>query len=395
MGALGDLLELVATSQNRWSSFEATVTQYCHSERQRIASERSQSFMVKRSSPPGEPTNTFENAVKDRTTTAHLWAKSVYSYRVEVPLDDSAADEGVNAEGTGRADYLAVRQGDESWARNHDGIFTTHSANTAFGPPDFTGWTSVLDPERLFAGQEVTPDGVGDIDGRATLRARLKGKGDASVRVMGPGGMAIFPGWLGDETTVELDSVTGVVLALSTMVDGEVMRSFKLTAVRVNEAIDEGLFTERPPDGAELQPLIKQPEPVEIVAANLPFTLFVPEGKNCAAFVPPKRNDHPVRVMLHVLPEFSRIRAMPPSGIITPAQLIESASPEAVADPSTWTELQLTSGPAWVWEPEGGGEVHVRVDRGGTCIWLRGLHDRAELLALVDSLVAVLPTVNN
>ena len=50
-----------------------------------------------------------------------------------------------------------------------------------------------------------------------------------SVRVMRPGGMAIFPGWLGDETTVEL------------------------------------------------------------VAAQLSFTLFVPEGKNCAAFVPPKR----------------------------------------------------------------------------------------------------------
>jgi hypothetical protein len=395
MGALGDLLELAATSQNRWSTFEATVTQYCHAERQRIASERSQSaFVAKRSSPPGEPENMFASKVTERTTTAHLWAKGVDRYRVEVPQDSVADEDRDTAEGIERVSYLAVRNVDESWTREHNGAHSSHSVNAAFGPPDFTGWTSVLDAERLFAGQEVTPDGEGHVDGRPTLRARLKGKGNPSVRFMRPGGMAIFPGWLGDETTVELDNATGVVLALSTMVDGDVMRSFTLTGVRVDEPIEETLFTEKPPAGVILQPLIKQPEPVEIVAAQLSFTVFVPEHKNCAAFVPPRRNDAPVLVTLHVLPEFGRIRAMPPNGIMAPAQLIESASAEAVADPATWNVLELASGPVRIWEPEGGGEVHVRVDRDGTFIWLRGLHDRAELLALADSLVAVVPAVN-
>ncbi len=395
MGALGDLLELVATSHKRWSSFEATVTQYCHSERQRIASERSQSaLMAKQSSPPGEPANMFGKTATERTTAAHLWARAANRYRVEVLPQDSANDDGNSAEGVERVAYLSVRDGDESWTRDHHGSFTSHSFNNGFGPPDITGWTSVLDAERLFNGQEVTPDGVGTVDGRPTLRAKLTGKGDTSIRMMRPGGMAIFPGWLGDETTVELDAATGVVLALSTMVDGEVMRSFTLSGIRVDEPIDEALFTERPPEGAPVEPSIKQPEPVEVVAAQLSFTLFVPEGKTCAAFSLPKRTTAHEVVMMHVLPDFGRMRAMPPMGITSPARLIQSAAPEAVADPSTWTDLELASGPARMWEPEGGGEIHVRVDRGGTCIWLRGLHDRAELLALADSLVAVMPAVH-
>jgi hypothetical protein len=59
------------------------------------------------------------------------------------------------------------------------------------------------------------------------------------VQVMRIRRMSIFPGWLGDETAVELDQASGIILTLTTFVDGEIMRSFTLRDVRVNEPIDE------------------------------------------------------------------------------------------------------------------------------------------------------------
>ncbi len=56
MGVLGDVLELAATSSSKWRTMHARVTEYVHLGRQQVAIERGQpSFILKRSSPPGDP----------------------------------------------------------------------------------------------------------------------------------------------------------------------------------------------------------------------------------------------------------------------------------------------------------------------------------------------------
>ena len=101
------------------------------------------------------------------------------------------------------------------------------------------------------------------------------------------------------------------------------------------------------------------------------------------------RGDDPAVVHVHRMPEQpvnlndGRFPAM--------LMLMESPSSAGVADTAEWEPIELADGPGWMWQPDGGGEVHVRVDRSGTCVWLRGLHDRAEALAIAGSLVPVTP----
>lgn len=62
-----------------------------------------------------------------------------------------------------------------------------------------------------------------------------------------------------------------------------------------------------------------------------------------------------------------------------------------------WEPLAMPDGPAWIWQAEAeassgqDGEVHIRLDRSGTHIWLRGPHDRAEAVALAGRLEQVVP----
>ena len=72
-------------------------------------------------------------------------------------------------------------------------------------------------------------------------------------------------------------------------------------------------------------------------------------------------------------------------------QLVESNSPAAVADPQQWEAIDLADGPGWLWQPDGGGEVHIHLDRHGTSVGIRGLHDRAESIAFADRLQPVMP----
>jgi hypothetical protein len=69
--------------------------------------------------------------------------------------------------------------------------------------------------------------------------------------------------------------------------------------------------------------------------------------------------------------------------------MTESISAEAVADPSEWEPMDLGGQPGWIWQPEDGGEVHIRINRQGTHIWLRGLYDRDEALDSARSLAPV------
>ncbi len=201
--------------------------------------------------------------------------------------------------------------------------------------------------------------------------------------------MMVFPNWFGDESTIEFDAATGVALFFDSRIGGESFRTFMVTAVAFDTDIDDALFSELPPPNTPTTDPFKMAEPVEVVATRVPFAVFVPPGGDCSGVFTDARKDHPAVVHVHQMPDraamFRRATMAPPEMI----QLIESTSPDGVADPADWESVTLSDGPGWCWQPDGGGEVHVRLDRNGTCIWLRGLHDRAAALDLAGRLEPV------
>ncbi len=374
MGALGDVLELVATSSQRWVSLTATVTQYCHHDLQQRSIEMNQvSFMPKRSSPPGDPFGRTDGPVQS-TVVARLWARGLERVRVE--HDASAAD---------HAPMLLVRNPSRSWSQMSNGeIITTDTSGPFGGTPDGTGWSMLLDPAKLLAAGDVEPLGGGEIDGRSTLRARIQSKGPDATAMFRDSGPVIYMGWMGDTNVVELDAATGLVLRFETSIGGEVFRSFTMADVKIDEPLGDDLFDEAPPAGAPTRDAHQMAEPVEVVAGRVPFTLFAPAGSQSRAFLTPGRADQPQVVQVHEMPTAFR-----PGMIPMMTQLIESASADALADPSAWDAVVIDGRPGWVWQPEGGGEVHVRFERDGTQIWLRGRHDRSDALELAARLAPV------
>ena len=75
---------------------------------------------------------------------------------------------------------------------------------------------------------------------------------------------------------------------------------------------------------------------------------------------------------------------------VLPVQLLRSASSDALADRwlgkrSKWAPAQRGSGA----RRRGGGQVHIRLERDGTQVWLRGIHDRAAAIEAAAGLVPV------
>jgi hypothetical protein len=376
MGALGDVLELAALSAKRWSTLSATVQAYTNFELQQKAIERGQpSFMPKRSRPPGDPSFRSKDH-SERTSTAKLWANGTERFRIE---ENSADPEIVS---------VTVRNTDSSWTRIGTGAVMVSDHNGPFGMfPDPAGWSRLLDPSSLFENVDVEALGPGAFAGRPTLRVRTVSRTMETSFAMRPArsGPMMFIGWMGDECLIELDADTGLVLKFETSIDGQIFRSFAMSDVAIDGALDATLFDEPPPADAPSRRAEQMAEPVESVAARVDFTLFAPPDA-CMAFLSDPKSDKPSVVHIHRVPTSPRFGHDGPPAIV---HLTESSSAELVADPAEWESIEIDGRPGWIWQPDGGGEVHVRLDREGTHIWLRGLHDRTEALDVARNLVPV------
>jgi outer membrane lipoprotein-sorting protein len=389
LGVLGDVLELAATSGSRWRTVQGTVSDYVHLERQQTAIERAQPpFMPKRSSPPGDPWKAKQaSCPPDRTSHSQVWATAIDRYRLETrvaPTDES--DESAR-----QTPKLTVRNGGKSWTLTRGGQLTVHDRSMSFGGPTEAGANLLLNPHALLSAHtDVRPGEVGEVNGRATVGAVLVASPTARAP-MGP--MAFHFGWLGDETTIDLDAATGIIVRLRSTIDGELMRSFELTDLVIDAPLDDSLFTEPPPSDVPARSAVQHPEPVAVVARDVAFTLFAPPDADCSAFKSSPSTDEQM-VSVHMMPSMGR---MPPTMPMVLTMMHQSPSLSRMPTTDEWEPLELPDGPAWIWqgEPDPGtglaGEVHIRVDRGGTHIWLRGPHDRAEAIAFVERLQPVVP----
>ena len=376
VGVLGDVLELAATSSTRWSTLRASVTQFCDADGQQRSIEKNQPpFVPKRSTPPGDPLRR-SSELQQRTTIARFWASGLDRIRVEEAGPDDSTEV-----------TLTVRNPTRRWTQGPSGEVLLDDLSGPFrAAPDFSGWSLLLDPGRLLEGADLEVLSPGEIAGRATLRVRVRPKGPAGMPAFGR--QALFLGWLGDESVVELDAETGLVLHLESLVDGDVFRSFTLSNVEIDAPLDSALFDEGPPDGAPIRSTHQIAEPIESVAAKVPLTLFAPTGSSCNGFVRPSKDG--AEPVVHVL-EIPSPGVFRPGQVLTMIQLIESSSTDALADPTDWDTADVDGNAVRVWQPDGGGEVHVRLERQGTHIWLRGPNELDRAYDVVRSLAAVTP----
>ncbi len=199
----------------------------------------------------------------------------------------------------------------------------------------------------------------------------------------------MFFGWSGDETLLDLDAKTGLVLRMETFLDGATLRLSEASDVAVDESIDEALLIEEPAAGATIEPSTRMAGPIEEVARDAPFTVLAPRGQHVNGMVSPQRGNRPVVVHAHVMPDFAKMAARRVPGVLATLQLIESADPEGVADPTEWDMVALANGPGHLWQAPDDGEVHLLVHRQGTYVWLRGLDNRAETITAAETLVPV------
>jgi hypothetical protein len=380
---LGDVLELAATSGSRWRTMRGTVSDFVHLERQQTAIERAQPpFMPKRSSPPGDPWKAKGATLPpERTSHSQLWAASADRYRIETPSDD--------VETSRHTPRTTVRDGAKSWTLDFGGKLMVHDRSTSFGGPPEVGANLLLDPQAFIsAHSDVHPGEVGELHGRPTLSAVLRQTGPFQP---GMGSTAMYLGFLGDETTIDLDAATGMIVRLRSTVDRELMRCFELTDLVIDGPLDDALFTEQPPADILARAMHRQPDPVSVVAKDVAFTLFAPPEDDCYGFVMSSTTDEQM-VSVHMMPKMTQRMPM-----VIPTMMQQSPSLTQMPTTDQWESLLLASGPAWIWqaEPDPGtgaaGEVHIRLDLGGTHIWLRGPHDRAEAVGVAERLAPVVP----
>ncbi len=333
MGALGDVLELAATSSKRWTTVQASVVQYCHNGRQQRSIERNQpAFLPKLSTPPGDPSLRSDQPV-EQTTTARLAAKGLERLRVDT-------EPGPDMHETSRT----VQNPSQRWTQSGSGeVHVTDLTGPMGAFPDHSGWTLLLSPSQVLEHGEVESLGENDVAGRPTLRARVRSRladGYRPMPLRGPT-IFIFAGWFGDETLVDLDAATGIVLRLETFIDGELLRSYELRDIRIDEPLADEQFDELPPADAVTTNAVREPEPIEAVAAQVSFTLFVLAGSPSRAFITRPKPDAPPVVFVHQFPESGMARPR-----MISVQLLESASSDALADPVAWEAIEVGARPA-------------------------------------------------
>lgn len=370
MNADHDVLELIASSARRWSTLSATVTSYVHWARREHELQRAFPVVFRpRSTPPGvRHSEVGERQTVEQRSTMTLRARGQSTVRVEGP------------DGT-----LMVRTGSSMWCTSPDGSVVAADPWTwSVGALDPRGWTLPIRPELLRADFDLTDRGSGSVMGRASRRVLLSPRRDLlAVDLSGRG--VLYPNWVGGRSMAHLDAATGVILHLESRLDMELVRSFTLSEVVLDEDLSDDLFPDRPPSGAKQVEVAGGARRVEAVAARAGFALLGAEGLHDAVMVPVEADDAPVVVVVQQ-PRFGR----PVDGVPAPlASLTQCPSPAPLPDPSAWDLVRVADGDAWVWQPAGGGEVHVRLERYGTHVWLRGLYDREAALSLAGRLTVI------
>jgi hypothetical protein len=364
---LGELLELLHTSQDRWQALSAGLRDWQDLDGLSAAADRLSSDIVggPADAPPGSPrtpgcTGVVESELKVTAVSAG-----------PVRVDSRTGDE---------QELLIVHPDGQVLTVDRDGVADTEDSrplSVAWVRLDLLG--PMLAPAVLAGVCRLAEPVAVQVAGRDCLATR------AVLRPDLLGDLPYLFGYGVRQADLAVDTVTGLVLRVAAVDDADrPLHTVEVEWLELNPSVDPDAFSLQLPPGATPRPR-EQSGPVTIreAASAAPFTLFAPslttDDYPWSVLLTAGRRG-PVTAHLHQLGQ----RVQP--GRLGPS-ILQSGAPEALPDVSGWTPLQLGDLAAHVWASDG--MAHLVAWSEGTGIWIQGAESVNAAQRLLESLHAV------
>jgi hypothetical protein len=365
---LGELLELLHTSQDRWQALSAGVRDWQDLDGLSAAADRLSSDIVggPAGTPPGSPRTPGCTGVVESELT--VTAVSAGPVRVGSRTGDEQ-------------ELLIVHPDGQVLTVDRDGV-----ADSEDGRPLSVAWVRLdlvglmLAPAVLAGVCRLTEPGAAQVAGRDCLTTRA---------VLRPDLLGHLPYLLGygiHQADLAVDTATGLVLRVAAVDDADRrLHTVEVEWLELNPSIDPDAFSLQLPPGAIPRPPERiGPVTIREAAAAAPFTLFAPtptaDDYPWAVLLTAGRRGRPVTAHLHQLGR----RVQP--GRLGPS-ILESGALGALPEVSGWTPLQLGGLVAHVWASDG--LAHLVAWQEGTGIWIQGAASVDAAQRLLESLHAV------
>ena len=256
MAGLGELLELMHGARHRFRTVRAEVVERHHTERQVRAFERRAGARPRTSvvgfaaGPAAEPLPEWSEM------TTRLWWDRPDRLRIE------------------REDMVQVRVGDRWWSVSETfGAAAGDASSDVQMGIEHPPFPALLDPAVLLPDLDLEVTGEGRLIDRAVLAVRALPRGEredwSEPRVPGAA----------DEHLLEVDASLGVVLRLTSLIDGEPFAVTEVRAIALDERLPDETWILEPPAGEAFGPLaLPRHERVTLDEAQrrAPFTVLVP-----------------------------------------------------------------------------------------------------------------------
>jgi hypothetical protein len=361
---LGELLELMHTSDERWSTLRATAHEWKDGDAldERAAAAGS-AFFGRPATPPGAPPRGGTTGIRESRLT--VIARSQPAVRLELPEHEHlrlvviGPDGGnliVQADGTAQSE--PVHQLAMGWW--HLGLV---------GP--------MLAPNVLSGAFRLRTVGTCSVAGRECLTA---------TGLARPEFVPFGPDLLGQGVTqaeLAVDRATGLIMRLEATHAGRPVHRVEIQDLELDTAIEPDAFSIEPPPGSTARdPADGMPMAVDEIAARVPFTLLTPA---------PIPGRYPWMGHLMRTPHGSVAVMLSPIGRVVRGNplvsIVESADQERLPDVTQWQPVGVAdrSGHAWADEHS----AHLVVWREGTGVWIRNAANLAAAQELARSLEPV------
>jgi outer membrane lipoprotein-sorting protein len=253
MARLAELLELIYLARDRWTTVEATMTDWTHVLRSQEAYER---YLVR----TGRVTGLAVSVAPPRDYPAEV----EYSSRVWLGADGRFRQERVG----GHDDMTLVNDGEKVWISTRQSGVIEHESH-AMTPSG----GELFDPAGLIPALDLEPGARAVVAGRA---AHLVGA--RPRRTHEPPGDLVPAGC--DEVRLAIDAERGVVLRIESLARGQPVRLIEVAQIVFDAPIDDERFRfelppgEQPRTAAEAYPT--ENVTLEQAAREASFTVWIP-----------------------------------------------------------------------------------------------------------------------
>ena len=242
MSALGELLELLYTARDRFSTVEAELLNWRHVgpadralERWAAGKPPGSVSVLRAVDDGGAVPSAPQPAIIEHTS--RIWYRKPSHWRYEG-----------HQHGVGKPS-LQIIDGGRWWAYHHGGVAQTNvrsdqtlSSEHRSVDEQLESFPS-LDPSGLIPGLSLEPLDRVVHRGREAIHARALPRGGADPD--------LWPG--GDQYELLVDAERGVLLRITGQMDGDELGGMELTSVAFDEELPDERFTFDPPPGVRLQ----------------------------------------------------------------------------------------------------------------------------------------------